>query len=194
MLTLLSIPKDQNLGKNPKAWFVCSCGKICFKNYKSVVYGKGKQDCGCVPLYKSRIKHGMYKTRPYRIWVGLIQRCTNNKNPSYANYGGRGITHSPKWKTFEGFWEDMQHGYNDLLSIDRIDNNKGYFKENCHWATPMQQAKNKRQTEILVTVDGKTMNLTNWAKHFGISKQALQQKYRMHGNIFGKKTLTKGVV
>lgn len=126
-----------------KTMWLCECD--C-KNTTEVTTGdlknKHTQSCGC--LHKEIItKHGMHKSRQYIAWNSMISRCKYKDNSSFKNYGAKGIGVCDKWNTFEGFWEDMREGYADNLSIDRIDNNKGYFKENCRWATKTQQEQNK---------------------------------------------------
>lgn len=88
----------------------------------------------------------MSRTRPHRIWGGMIARCNNSNTPGFKRYGARGIKVCEEWSTFRGFWNDMEKGYSEELSIDRIDNFKGYNKENCRWATRKQQQQNRSTT------------------------------------------------
>lgn len=78
----------------------------------------------------------------YQTWYDMIRRCTHPHRPAYENYGGRGITVCERWKTYENFVEDMGERP-EGLTLDRIDNNKGYYKGNCRWATDSEQANNK---------------------------------------------------
>lgn len=90
-------------------------------------------------------RHGMTGTRMHRIWMGMLKRCYTPINPGYKNYGGRGITVCRRWMlSFSAFYEDMKEGYDDALSIDRINNDGNYEPGNCRWATAKQQANNKR--------------------------------------------------
>jgi hypothetical protein len=92
--------------------------------------------------------HRMSSTRQNNIYRNMKKRCDNPNCPDYKNYGGRGIRYCDKWKTFEGFWEDMQEGYSDELTLDRKDVNKGYSKDNCRWVNRYVQANNTRVNRL----------------------------------------------
>lgn len=89
------------------------------------------------------IKHGMSKTREYKTWQSMIQRCENPNDPSYKNYGGRGITVCERWHTFENFYADMGIRPKGKI-IDRINNEENYELSNCEWSTSAKQAQNRR--------------------------------------------------
>ena len=90
-------------------------------------------------------KHGMYKSRLYKIWEGMKTRCGNPKTPKYSDYGAIGIFVCSEWLEFGEFmhWA-LRNGYSEELSIDRIDNEKGYYPDNCRWATSTTQVINQR--------------------------------------------------
>lgn len=128
----------------------CECGTV-FSATSDNISRMSKNDCQCLkdPL-------GMSGTRPYQCWYDMVRRCTAEHRPRFEDYGGRGITYCDKWKTFEGFWEDMQEGYSDELSLNRINNNGNYEKANCEWATDSVQVHNrrKRSKTTLKTIGG----------------------------------------
>ena len=117
--------------------------------------------------------HGMSKgTRVYRKWAGMKTRCYNQNEPTWKYYGGRGITVCDRWKdSFENFYADMGDPAEDM-TLDRIDNNKGYSSENCRWATMKQQAVN-RSNNHWIEYDGERKTLYNWAKDLGIDHTLL---------------------
>jgi hypothetical protein len=111
-------------------------------------------------------KHGMSTTLFYKVWQSILQRCNNPKAQAFKDYGARGITVSESWLKFENFMEDMLPTFEDGLTIDRTNNNEGYSKENCRWATCTEQNNNKRpkSCEYILTANGKTMSLLEWSK------------------------------
>ena len=128
------------------AWdCLCDCGKIKSITGKSMRSGMTKS-CGCLQaetISKLLTTHGMKGSETYNVWVSMIQRCTNPKNSRYEDYGGRNIAVCQKWLKFENFFKDMGTKPQGL-TIERRNNDLGYFKENCSWNTYLVQAKNQR--------------------------------------------------
>lgn len=120
-------------------------------------------------------KHGMYGTKTYGCWRNMLSRCRNKNYFRYKDYGGRGITVCDKWLQFSGFLEDMGEKPNNL-SLDRIDNNKGYYKENCRWTTQKEQMKNTR-ANVHIFFKGKDYILNDLSKKIGISRDAIKRRY-----------------
>jgi hypothetical protein len=122
---------------------ICDCGGIVIVRLGNLRSGNSKS-CGC---FHSPRTHGQARknarTRSYRTWDAMIDRCRNPHSTSYYLYGGRGIAVCERWETFEGFFADM--GEKPIgLSLDRTNNNGNYEKANCRWATSSQQNKNRR--------------------------------------------------
>lgn len=127
----------------------CDCGKEKSISIYSLKNGK-THSCGCLSSEMTSIRtrsHGRCKTPEYSVWAGMLARCTNTKTQSYKNYGGRNITVSEEWKQFDNFYNDMGERPFKDAQIDRIDNDKGYSRENCRWATPKENARNTRRTK-----------------------------------------------
>lgn len=123
--------------------------------------------------------YGLSNTRLNRIWRGFRQRCYNPNQPDFKYYGGRGITVCPEWKDdFKAFYDwAMSNGYQDNLTLDRIDCNGNYEPSNCRWVTMKVQTNNKR-CNIRVVVDGKEMSLKELSKVTGIKYTTLYMRYR----------------
>lgn len=126
---------------------------------------------------KARAIHGLHNTRAYVIWQQMIQRCYNPKQRSYKRYGGAGITVCDRWRySFPNFFSDMGHPP-DGMTLDRIDNSKGYEPSNCRWATPEEQA-NNRKTNVFIEYENKTMTIAGWARHYGIPYHWVKARYK----------------
>jgi len=158
----------------------CDCGNSKMSSSADLRSGH-TTSCGC--LNKERLTtHNMSYTRQYKTWRGILERCQNINHAQYNEYGGRGIIVCEKWQTFEGFWEDMQEGYQDNLTIDRKDNNKGYYKENCRWATKKQQANNRRNS-IYLTYQGETKTVSEWAETLGLTQNTIRLRLKRYSDI-----------
>lgn len=123
----------------------------------------------------------MARTRAYRIWSNMKQRCFNKKNTRFADYGGRGITVCDRWVDFEAFLADMGQPP-DGMSLDRIDNDGNYEPSNCRWTTAKQQQVTARRERRFLTHNGVTKTIGEWAVELGISKAGVQYRLAVRDN------------
>lgn len=154
-------PKIGNDGKKVRyVECLCECGKICHVRFHALKRGRVKS-CGCLSsetTIKYFTKHGLANKHPlYAVWKGIKGRCTNPKSHAYKDYGGRGINICDEWIcNFETFFNwCLSNGWEQGLTIDRIDNNKGYYPDNCRFVNIITQARNKRNNRE-ITYKGKT--------------------------------------
>ena len=165
----------------------CDCGNEAEVVSTYLINGDTKS-CGCLKAQNIKIantKHGMRKTRIYHIWKNMRQRCINKNNQAYLDYGGRGISVCEEWKEFVPFYNwAMGSGYKDCLTIDRIDNGKGYSPENCRWATMKEQSNNRRDN-VFYEYAGQTKTISQWSDVCGISIGCLRDRIR-HGWVIDR--------
>ena len=176
-------------GQKLRKWICkCDCGKTKLVLERNLARGQTRS-CGCLrdEVRKTINKtHGMTKTRIYKIWDMMRQRCNNPNDTAYAYYGGRNIKVCKEWDDFLVFYDwSVKNGYDDKLTIDRIDNNGNYEPSNCQWATLLEQANNKRNN-FLITYLGKTQTVPQWARETGIGKDTIYRRLKRYGWDAGK--------
>jgi len=175
MLTAIKFSHRKN--KNTYWLFKCVCGNIKKIDYGSVKNGSTKS-CGCISL---SINHGMSKTSIYSSWQSMRDRCLNKNNKQYKDYGGRGIKICDRWERFQVFCEDM--GIKPLgTTIERLDNNGGYNKDNCAWATPKEQSRNTR-ANVTIKYKGERKCISEWAELYNIKRCTLGGRLRLGWGI-----------
>jgi hypothetical protein len=157
----------------------CECGKFVEVQRNYLISGHTKS-CGCYyreTRHTISRTHGMRGTKIYNVWRIMKQRCCDPNNNSYKYHGARGIRVCEKWQTFAGFYEDMGNGYASGLTIDRINNNGDYCKDNCKWSTVEEQNNNKRNNHY-INFHGKTMTVAQAAKIYNIGYWVLYGRIR----------------
>jgi hypothetical protein len=142
----------------------CECG-----NTSVVQAGHLRNETSKACRSCSKTTHGLIDTVEYETWARIVQRCTNTKCEDYVKWGGRGITICDEWRqSFAKFASDMGLRPSDQHSIDRIDNDGPYCKDNCRWATKSQQSRN-RNDRVPITAGGETKLLCEWSEITGMS-------------------------
>lgn len=163
----------------------CECGNTKVVRGNDLQTGN-TQSCGCIHsnqvaerMRKTRIykERNITKTRFYSIWHGMIRRCHNPNYREFKYYGGRGIKVCDKWRKFKNFYDDMLGTYNDTLTIERLDVNGDYCKENCVWATCEEQANNRRGN-VFITVDGVTDTVSRTCKRYNVNYPTISARIR----------------
>ena len=153
-----------------KLWeCICDCGNKTIVSASSLTNEHNNtRSCGCLK-YEVPTIHGLSRSRIYAIWKSFRYRCDNPHNPGYYLYGGRGITYCKEWKDFMTFYSwAMKNGYDQNLTLDRIDVNGNYCPENCRWATPVEQSNNRRDNHN-IKINGAVKTLTEWAREYDVN-------------------------
>lgn len=179
----LTAIKPVGSGKGGVVWECrCKCGKTINATAKSLRRGNTKS-CGClnservIARNKAGATHGMTGTPTFTSWDSMIQRCTNPNHKAFEYYGGAGVKVCPAWlNDFSSFYKDMGERPAGM-TLERIDNDKGYEPGNCRWASPLEQANNRRNN-ISLTVGGVTDTLANWSRKTGIGQKTIMYRIK----------------
>lgn len=184
-------------GQRYALWYCkCDCGNYC--EVSSANIGKRTNSCGCLAsehlkeITMGNMTHGMTGTHLYRCYRQMLSRCYRTKNDHYHMYGGRGITVCEDWHSgFEAFrdWA-FENGYQEGLSLDRIDVDGNYEPSNCRWIDVKDQCHNKRQSK-LYKFNGKVQDIAQWANEYGLKYGTLAGRLKRGCDI--KTALTKPV-
>lgn len=179
----LTVKSEAPRGKGWKRFWNCTCQ--CGKEksvYQHHLNSGAVVSCGCYKdenTVKRSTTHGKAPrkntTPEYKSWASMLMRCNNPNNSDYSYYGGRGIRVCERWVSFENFLEDMGLRPTIGHSLDRINNELGYSKENCRWATKREQSNNTRRTKKLEW-NGVIKPIQEWAEIVGIKASVLQQR------------------
>lgn len=162
----------------------CECGNNTIAEISHLVDGR-RVSCGCSKIAGNQIKknlgrHGHCRneksTTTYRIWSGMIARCTNKKCLNWESYGGKGVKVCDRWRIFDNFLADMGERP-PKMSIDRINNDGDYEPSNCKWATDIEQHRN-RSDNVFWTYNGETLTISGWAEKLGINRHTLADRVR----------------
>ena len=159
--------------------FRCECGNEKIIRVSSV-RNKSVKSCGCL-IKNCGVRHGMYKTKTYSSWANMKSRCFGKNNQRYKNYGERGIKVCEEWLVFENFLNDMGERPKGK-SIDRIDNNRNYCKENCCWSDIFTQMNNTSRNHF-ITYKNKTQTIAQWARELNINYYKLLHRVHSGWNI-----------
>lgn len=181
----LKVLKINGKQKTKITWLCrCDCGKILVVTGESMKSGN-TLSCGCMRsemVSNKNRSHNMSKTPIYHVWQAMKNRCLSSNDKQFKDYGGRGICVCDKWKTFEGFYEDMGESYRSWLTIERIDRNGNYCLENCTWADRITQGNNTSRNRLEI-VDGITDTVANHARRYGHTYSTVQHRLQRNWNV-----------
>lgn len=183
----LVILKYSHRNKHSHPYYICKCdcGNIKTINIYSLKSGLTKS-CGCYNK-EQNTKHGMSRSPEHKAWYDLNDRCYNQKNKKYKDYGGRGIRVCERWKnSFVAFQKDMGPRPSKQHSVERIDNDKGYEPDNCKWATRHTQTRNRRSNRW-INIGGVSKIQKDWLKFLGKNLSSIYS-YADYHNISNAKS------
>lgn len=178
----------ENLGKiknnDEHDYYKIKCKCDTEQVIRDTLIKTGKKTCcyNCAKKLHSSYKHGKTNTRLFNIWQSMKERCNLKTCHAYKDYGGRGIKICDDWENnFINFYNwAMSNGYNDKLTIDRIDVNGNYEPNNCRWANKIVQANNCRSNRLL-TLNGETYTMAEWGRKTGIGGYNIENRLNKYG-------------
>ena len=175
---LVVLRREGSIGAKP-AWLCrCDCGGEHLTT-ATVLKNGHTRSCGCLKIESdsrgSRYRHGLSNSPEHKVWMGMMDRCSNPKSTFFSFYGGRGIKVCERWKRFEDFLSDMGPRPSLRHSIDRIDNDGDYEPGNCKWATATEQANNTSRN-VLITIGSQTKTMSQWCKETGVDPDLASQR------------------
>lgn len=174
--SLLVLGKGSRSNDNRIRWRCrCDCGNETLVTTSHLKNGNTKS-CGCLQkriVSNMFLKHGHSNDSTYKSWQAMKNRCTNSFTPDYKYYGGRGIKLDNSWYNFQNFIKDMGEKPTPQHTIERIDNNKGYNKQNCKWATRLEQAQNTSFNRKFI-FNGENLTMSEIARRTNIPYDTLR--------------------
>lgn len=178
-LTVLNETERRDKNGNIYYECKCDCGKFVTVIGTSL-RRKATKSCGCLNREKITKENPFYKDKLYRVWASMKGRCYNKNNKAYCNYGAREIYICEEWKKDYAAFRDwaVSNNYKDGLTIDRIDNDKGYSPDNCRWVTMKEQQNNKRCNRK-ITINGETKTVKEWSEYANIQYATLVRRLEL---------------
>lgn len=173
---LTVLPQRRTVSGRLQARCRCRCGRIAWVRATHLRSG-ASTTCGCRRGHREQ--HALTHTEKstYRIWAMMRRRCHNKRDAAYRHYGARGITVCLRWRrSFKAFLQDMGRRPRGL-TIERINNNRGYSPKNCRWVSQKDQCRNTRRS-VLITYRGETHCRSAWAEHFGIPWTTIRDRMK----------------
>lgn len=160
--------------------YLCDCGNICIKE-STRVRNNRVLSCGCKMIHS---KHNLANSRIYRCWINMKKRCNYHNDSRYDNYGGRGIKICDSWlNSFQNFYDDMHMTYQDDLTLDRIDINGDYCKDNCEWKSITEQNRHTTRTKLTMEKAEEIRSLYSTGKY---SQLQLAIKFECSGPVISQ--------
>jgi len=174
----LTITDEYRINKRTMAVCQCECGNTKDNIRVSSLTSGNTMSCGCEHYGKYKIKNKAL----YQSWWAMVDRCNNPKSQPYKNYGGRGVKVCERWLDYDNFAEDMVDGHEKGLTIERVNVDGNYEKDNCCWVTQAQQCQNWRHS-VKITYKGETKPYGTFAREYGLIRSTVKSRLDLGWSI-----------